>query len=286
MEKRFLVSRGFELPKDEDTMKNNLWFSLWSRKQWPFDKLDIGDFIYWYETPSKKIVWKTCVDILEKFEYKTKGELAERLISCFGEVDFSQSYYVNAPEKGYCLAWKVKPILEVNIPKPPELSVPQLGWLQVDEETISELLSLEKQDYDLILDKFSSGDNIFNEIKEMNEKMAKYSPEKVESIVKRTLRRDTKLIRNLKSLYNFQCQFPGCGRKIKKQDGHFYIEVAHIKPVREGGKSVIGNLLVLCPNHHKELDYGDLKIIEQTEELVSGVLNGKEFEITFTGLKS
>jgi len=49
--------------------------------------------------------------------------------------------------------------------------------------------------------------------------------------------------------------------------------------VNKGGQSILGNLLVLCPDHHKEFDYGDLKIIEQTENKLMGSLNGKIFEI-------
>ncbi|MDP2846091.1 MAG: HNH endonuclease, partial [Candidatus Methanoperedens sp.] len=89
------------------------------------------------------------------------------------------------------------------------------------------------------------------------------------------------LVKTLKELCQFRCQFPGCNVRIPKKDGGYYIEVAHIEPVSQGGKSVIGNLLVLCPNHHKEFDYGALEIIEQTTDYLCGKLNGKEFEISF-----
>jgi predicted restriction endonuclease len=62
-------------------------------------------------------------------------------------------------------------------------------------------------------------------------------------------------------------------------NGNYYIEVAHIKPVSKGGQSIIGNLLVLCPNHHKAFDYGKLQIIEQDESHLKGVLNNEQFEI-------
>ena len=65
------------------------------------------------------------------------------------------------------------------------------------------------------------------------------------------------------------------------KNGINYVEVAHIRPVRKGGQSIIGNLVVLCPNHHKEFDLGDLKIMEQNEKILIGVLNNKEFKIKF-----
>jgi predicted restriction endonuclease len=73
--------------------------------------------------------------------------------------------------------------------------------------------------------------------------------------------------------------------RILKRDGTFYIEVAHIQPLSEEGRSILGNLLVLCPNHHKEFDYGDLKILEQTWDSVRGTLNGRDFEISLPGAR-
>jgi len=46
---------------------------------------------------------------------------------------------------------------------------------------------------------------------------------------------------------------------------------------------LLGNLLVLCPNHHRELDYGHLVIAEQTMESIRGKLNDKKFEIRLPG---
>jgi len=39
----------------------------------------------------------------------------------------------------------------------------------------------------------------------------------------------------------------------------------------------------LCPNHHKEFDYDNLEIDEQTLEELSGRLNGKVFMIKLPG---
>ncbi len=83
----------------------------------------------------------------------------------------------------------------------------------------------------------------------------------------------------LKQATNYKCQFPNCDAEIKTKTGLNYVEVAHVKPVKEGGQSVLGNLLVLCPNHHKEFDYGELKIYEQTLSTLRGKLNQREFFI-------
>jgi hypothetical protein len=122
----------------------------------------------------------------------------------------------------------------------------------------------------------SGSDNILTIL---NEKMKNLKPEKVEAIIKKSIRKDSRIVQLLKSTYNYKCQYPGCTAKIKMKNGKYYIEVAHIRPFSRGGKSIIGNLLVLCPNHHKEFDFGDLQIINQTDYLLKGTLNGNDFEI-------
>jgi hypothetical protein len=136
---------------------------------------------------------------------------------------------------------------------------------------------------DATLDDFVPRGALLDRIDQLNTAMSKESAKRVRTIVARTVRRDTQLVKALKELCEFRCQFPGCGVKIPKRDGGFYIEVAHIQPVSEGGQSAIGNLLVLCPNHHKEFDYGELEVIEQTASKIRGKLNGKEFEIRLPG---
>lgn len=48
-----------------------------------------------------------------------------------------------------------------------------------------------------------------------------------------------------------------CGWRIEKRRS-YGLEVHHIKPVRDGGTNDPDNLVVLCPNHHAEADYGIL----------------------------
>lgn len=72
--------------------------------------------------------------------------------------------------------------------------------------------------------------------------------------------RDWKLPKKLKKLYGGRCQY--CDFTFEKKDGQRYSEAAHIKPIslREADLDVKDNLLVLCPNHHKMLDHGALRI--------------------------
>jgi putative restriction endonuclease len=85
---------------------------------------------------------------------------------------------------------------------------------------------------------------------------------------------------DIKAKANHKCQFPSCqNQPVKTRDGGFYTELKMIKPVYELGEMVLGNLLVLCPNHAKEFGVGELQITEHTQTKVTGVLNGQAFEI-------
>jgi hypothetical protein len=130
------------------------------------------------------------------------------------------------------------------------------------------------------LDKFAPPGGLLEKLRQLNRQMKGISPKRIKKIVDQQIRRDTKLIKALKAASKYRCQFPACGLRIPMRKGGYYIEVAHVAPVSKGGRSVLGNLLVLCPNHHKEFDYGDLKILEQTEVRLRGTLNGKKFDIT------
>ena len=77
-------------------------------------------------------------------------------------------------------------------------------------------------------------------------------PEKVSSEVNRFIR-DSTLVKKLKKLYGSRCQI--CGYTIEYSEDMFYSEVHHYKPLERGGSDDIGNMLVLCPNHHAEFDY-------------------------------
>jgi predicted restriction endonuclease len=79
--------------------------------------------------------------------------------------------------------------------------------------------------------------------------------ERVQLITYRYLR-DTKIARELKAIYKNACQI--CKMKIQLSNNKLYSEAHHIQPLGQGhnGPDIKENLLVLCPNHHVEFDYG------------------------------
>lgn len=97
-------------------------------------------------------------------------------------------------------------------------------------------------------------------------------------------RRDNENVAFLKEWFNHQCQI--CGTSIVRAHGPPYVEAAHIRPKSEDGSEVPSNILILCPNHHKEFDYGDRKITEHTDDIVRFTLNGTDHLIEFVPRKN
>jgi putative restriction endonuclease len=91
-------------------------------------------------------------------------------------------------------------------------------------------------------------------------------------------KRDNKSIVELKILREFKCQM--CGTSILKKDGSFYVEAAHITEKKHKGPESPDNILILCPNHHKEFDFGNKKIIDRTKEKLYFELNGRKYNIS------
>jgi len=94
---------------------------------------------------------------------------------------------------------------------------------------------------------------------------------------RKVYKRDNKTIANIKIYRDFKCQI--CGQTIIKKDGSKYIEAAHINPKSKKGNELPDNILILCPNHHKEFDLGNKKIHSQDDKNISFNLNGEEYNI-------
>ena len=68
------------------------------------------------------------------------------------------------------------------------------------------------------------------------------------------LKRNKKIINDLKKKKNFSCQV--CGFSFQKKKGGNYCEGAHILQLSKSKIDTEENMLILCPNHHKMLDFG------------------------------
>lgn len=85
--------------------------------------------------------------------------------------------------------------------------------------------------------------------------------------------RDTKIAREIKELYDYECQV--CGNTISTPGDGRYAEGAHIKPLGRphDGDDSRDNLICLCPNHHVMFDKGSFSIDDDL--MLIGALSGK-----------
>jgi hypothetical protein len=91
-------------------------------------------------------------------------------------------------------------------------------------------------------------------------------PTPVRSTTQTIFVRNTALADMLKTYYDHHCQV--CQHSFEPIYGVDYSETHHIQYLRDGGPDVSGNIVVLCPNHHRvihethaEFRHGDLTYI-------------------------
>jgi putative restriction endonuclease len=108
-------------------------------------------------------------------------------------------------------------------------------------------------------------------------KIAPTTPENV-TIKQKTYKRDNKSVALLKLLHDFRCQI--CNSGIKIRNSKYYVEAAHIVSKSRKGPELPKNILILCPNHHKEFDLGERKILEHTDDFIKFDMNGTEYKLS------
>lgn len=283
----FLSSRPYRFGESSEEVSKQVAYNLWKQKRLPWNELVSGDTVYWYETPTKRVAWRSRIADVKRFKYTSKEEVHDNLAKWFGDFDVTDQYFVEAPESGFCLAYKHDELVRIVIPKPPpDFNFPRQGWCKADDASLQKWPSLKvllNNEDDVTLNDIAPEGSLRQRIDILRDKTQGLSSERIKRLVERTDRGDQGIVRMLKEHFQFQCQFPDCGVRIPKKKGGFYIEVAHIEPFHKGGESRIDNLLVLCPNHHKELDFGNFLRLDpkESKEFMRFRLNGKEFNIRF-----
>jgi hypothetical protein len=88
-------------------------------------------------------------------------------------------------------------------------------------------------------------------------------PGRINTIVSRIIR-DTELSRKIKLENNWRCQI--CGDSILLPNTNYYSEGHHLQPLggEHQGPDVRQNIIILCPTHHTEFDYGSIAINPST----------------------
>lgn len=116
---------------------------------------------------------------------------------------------------------------------------------------------------------------ILNDLKNLKDN----DPEEI-IVNHKSYKRDNKTITQIKILRDFKCQI--CSTTIIKKDGTNYIEAAHIQPKHKKGRETPDNIILLCPNHHKEFDFGALEIKSHDASKIVFVLNGQKHSLNLS----
>ncbi|ELZ91497.1 HNH endonuclease domain-containing protein [Haloferax mucosum ATCC BAA-1512] len=87
--------------------------------------------------------------------------------------------------------------------------------------------------------------------------------ERVETTRSRVIR-NTTLATDLKERYSHTCQV--CGERRRRGVDEGYAEAHHLRPLGRphDGPDTEGNIVVLCPDHHADFDYGMLAVDPKT----------------------
>jgi hypothetical protein len=120
-------------------MDELVWFNLWHNKLWPYNELQPGDEVFWYESPSRKIVWRSRVVQVESFPYAELDSALDRLDVAFGcAIDRKQDYLEGKPSSGYCLGYRIEAQQRLEFAKPAHVRFNQQGWERADRPEIKD----------------------------------------------------------------------------------------------------------------------------------------------------
>lgn len=247
--KCYITSRNFPLPTDLFEMESNFWFNMWQRRLWPYQELQEGSILYWYETREKAIIWESIVKKVDRFEYSSKDEVRKRFENIFGITNFSDTYFDNASNQGYCLAYKVGSITRLRIPKPADLKFPMDGWLRSSNENGSKWLNK-------VALPVSTDGSATNEVTETTANLDKagyFSPESLQDERKKKLaeivqrRGQPDFRKKLIAAYDSRCAITGC-------DALAALEAAHIIPYTGPQSNYVTNGLLLRADIHTLFD--------------------------------
>jgi len=110
-----------------------------------------------------------------------------------------------------------------------------------------------------------------------------YTPEVKERILK-IRKRNKKIVRELKNLYEGKCQISGETMTFKKKNGEFYSEVHHLLPLGESGSDSYANAIVISPLIHRMLHYAEVSEIDLNkivDDKLKITINDVQYEITW-----
>lgn len=164
----------------------------------------------------------------------------------------------------------------------------QASTMPLRRETFNKLLGLLGIEEALYNGIEFEGFNTKEDIYSLEKKYSNATPEVKEVISKRIERGF--ISQKIKELNNYKCLICEALNQnpyaFKKKDGGYYIETHHIMPVSglTEGSLGITNLITVCPNHHRQLHYGNCEISSNTKEKIIFIIDGYRIEVKKTNV--
>ncbi len=99
------------------------------------------------------------------------------------------------------------------------------------------------------------------------------------------IKRQQKIIRQLKNHFNYKCQI--CGDSFPMDNGSYYCEAHHLVPLSLNGGQESENVIILCATHHRMFHYASNYIkwgnVSESERIIK--IDEKEYRVKYVKTK-
>jgi len=142
------------------------------------------------------------------------------------------------------------------------------SW-SIEKETFDKILEIANSNIETVIEATTAELNDYSDLQKLEAKYFNATP-RVKEIVSRRIERGD-ISKAVKKANNYECQIcKTLGQNphgFRKRNGELYVETHHIIPVSELEQGSLGtlNLLTVCANHHRQLHYGDVELIENND---------------------
>jgi predicted HNH restriction endonuclease len=155
----------------------------------------------------------------------------------------------------------------------------QVSSWSIDKDTFDKILEIANSNIETVNKVTSSDINNYSNLQNYEKKYSNATP-RVKEIISRRIERGN-ISKLVKKVNNYECEIcKALGQNphgFKKINGEFYIEAHHIIPVSEQQQGSLGtlNLITVCANHHRQLHYGEVKLIENNNLFFKFMIDNK-----------
>jgi len=156
------------------------------------------------------------------------------------------------------------------------------SW-SIDKEIFNKILELADSHIETVIEATTTELNGYGDLQKLETKYFNATP-RVKEIVSRRIERGD-ISKAVKKANNYECQIcKALGLNphgFKKRNDEFYVETHHIIPVSELEQGSLGtlNLLTTCANHYRQLHYGDVKLIENSDKCFEFAIDDEQIRI-------